>query len=125
MFGRKDKTTILVVASDISMGRVVNQALRHADYMVGDVRDATNWTTTPLDARVVILIGSDPHWIEYACSTIRRMSPSPLLVVMGPDDFETRVRLFEIGVDAYLDEPFAPAELLARIASLIRMPKYI
>ena len=121
MLERMDKTTILVVASDISMGRVVNQTLRHAGYMVGDLRDATNWTTTPLDARVVILIGSDPHWIEYACSTIRRMLPSPLLVVVGPDDFETRARLFEIGVDAYLDEPFAPAELLARIASLIRM----
>ena len=37
MLGRKDKTTILVVASDILMGRVVNQALRHAGYMVGDV----------------------------------------------------------------------------------------
>ncbi len=121
MLGQEDNTTILVVASDISIGRVVNQTLRHAGYMVGDVRDATNWTTTPLDARVVILIGSDPHWIEYACSTIRRMFPSPLLVVMGPDDFATRVRLFEIGVDAYLDEPFAPAELLGRIASLIRM----
>ena len=125
MLGRKDKTTILVVASDISMGRVVNQALRLAGYIVGDVRDATNWTTTPLDAQVVILIGSDLHWIEDACSTIRRMFPSLLLVVNGPDDFETRVRLFEIGVDAYLAEPFAPAELLARIASLIRMQKYI
>jgi DNA-binding response OmpR family regulator len=51
--------------------------------------------------------------------------PTLLIVVLGPDDVETKVRLFEIGADAYLVEPLAPAELLATIAALIRTRKRV
>ena len=112
--------TILVVASNSYTGRDVSEIVRLAGYSVDIVPETTNWTEMPLNAELMILIGSDRQWIEHICSELRRRAPTLLLVVLGPDDVKTKVRLFEIGADAYLVEPFAPAELLATIAALIR-----
>ena len=40
------------------------------------------------------------------------------LMVVGPNDIEAKVRLFELGADDYVVEPFDQTEFLARIKSL-------
>jgi DNA-binding response OmpR family regulator len=115
-----DGGTILVVSSNSYTGRDVCEILGRAGYVVDIIPETTNWTEMPLNAQVLILIGCDREWIEHICSELRRRVPTLLLIVLGPDDVKTKVRLFEIGADAYLVEPFAPAELLATIAALIR-----
>lgn len=120
-----DEETILVVASNTYTGRSVSRILRRAGYNANTVQETTTWIEMPLNAGLVILIGSNRQRIERICSELRSRAPTLLLVVLGPDDLETKVRLFEIGADAYLVEPFNPAELLATIASLIRARKRI
>lgn len=124
-FPFSDKETIVVVASNICAGRSVSEIVSQAGYSVDNVPETSNWTVMPLNVAVVILIGSDRQWIESLCSEFRQRTPTVLLVVLGPDDLETKVRLFEVGADAYLVEPFAPAELLATIASLVRARKNV
>jgi DNA-binding response OmpR family regulator len=95
--------------------------LRRAGYRVDLIGEETNWSNTELaHSEIVILIGCDRRWIEQVCSAIKRSVPKLLLMVLGPDDVDSRVRLFELGADAYLAEQFDPAELLARITSLTR-----
>ena len=40
-------------------------------------------------------------------------------MVVGPNDIEAKVRLFELGADDYVVEPFDQTEFLARIKSLV------
>jgi len=102
----------------------VSEILRRAGYSVDLVGEETNWTNTQLaHSEIVILIVCNCRWIEQVCAAIKRSAAKMLLMVLGPDDVDARVRLFELGADAYLAEGFAPAELLARITSLTRAQK--
>jgi DNA-binding response OmpR family regulator len=115
------KGTILVVTSNVYASASVSEMLRRAGYRVNLIGEETNWSNTELaHSEIVILIGCNRRWIEQVCSAIKRSAPKLLLMVLGPDDVDARVRLFELGADAYLAEQFAPAELLARITSLTR-----
>ena len=115
------KGTILVVTSNVYASASVSEMLRRAGYRVNLIAEETNWSDTELaHSEIVILIGCNRRWIEQVCSAIKRSAPKLLLMVLGPDDVDARVRLFELGADAYLAEQFAPAELLARITSLTR-----
>jgi DNA-binding response OmpR family regulator len=68
-----------------------------------------------------ILICSKPNGqAENICSEIRRAAPKLPLIGLGPDDVGTKVKLFDLGADDYVVDPFEGRELLARIRSLIR-----
>ncbi len=51
---------------------------------------------------------------------IRAAGPAPILVVSGESAEEAKVRALGIGADDYLVKPFGKAELLARIAAVMR-----
>ena len=105
------KGTILVVSSNLCTSASVSKILRRAGYRVDLVGEETNWSNTQLaHSEIVILIGCNRRWIEQVCSSIKRSAANRLLIVLGPDDVDARVRLFELGADAYLADPFAPAE---------------
>jgi len=74
--------------------------------------------------RAAVLVNSRPYWrIEQLCeicSAFRRAAPTLPLVVVGPNDLEAKVKLFELGVDDYVVESFDHKEFLARIKSIIR-----
>jgi two-component system copper resistance phosphate regulon response regulator CusR len=115
-----DRGTILLASSNPYTPRGVADVLRSAGYMV-DIASDTDWNEISLATlQAVILISPNWNWISRACSAIRRRAPQLAIVVLGPDNITIRIKSFDIGADAYLAEPFAPAELLARIASLIR-----
>lgn len=115
------KRTILVASSNVCVSASVSEILRRAGYSVVLVGEETNWSNPELAlSEIVILIGCNRRWIEQVCSAIKRSAPKLLLMVLGPDDVDARVRLFELGADSYLPEHFAPAELLARFTSLTR-----
>lgn len=44
----------------------------------------------------------------------------PVILVTGVEGLDPLIRGFEVGTDAYLNKPFSPVELLARIRSLLR-----
>jgi two-component system KDP operon response regulator KdpE len=51
---------------------------------------------------------------------IRAAGPAPILVVSGESSEEAKVKALGIGADDYLVKPFGKAELLARIAAVMR-----
>ncbi|HXG40870.1 MAG TPA: response regulator transcription factor, partial [Candidatus Limnocylindrales bacterium] len=51
---------------------------------------------------------------------IRAMGNVPLIVVSGESGEPAKVRALQIGADDYLTKPFGKAELLARIAAVMR-----
>ena len=51
---------------------------------------------------------------------MRASGPAPILVVSGESAEEAKVRALGIGADDYLVKPFGKAELLARIAAVMR-----
>src|SRR6266545_7125599 len=51
---------------------------------------------------------------------IRAAGSTPILVVSGESSEDAKVRALGIGADDYLVKPFGRAELLARIAALMR-----
>jgi two-component system, OmpR family, response regulator TctD len=72
--------------------------------------------------QLVILISStsDLQKICDMCCRIRTNGPELPVIVVGPDDTDGKVRLFGLGADDYIVEPFDRDEFLARVKALIR-----
>jgi DNA-binding response OmpR family regulator len=114
---------VLIVASPPG-GRGLSEILRAAGYTV-EVTGALVGPEVPWAAmQLAVLLRSNPSWpIEEVCETcsaIRREAPNLPVIVLGPNDVEAKVRLFRIGADDYIVEPFDRTVFLARIDSLIR-----
>ena len=69
-----------------------------------------------------------PHSLSLfarTCQQIREAAPDIPLVALSPrTDVETKILLFEMGADDYVEEPFAVEELIARVRSIIRSRKH-
>jgi DNA-binding response OmpR family regulator len=62
----------------------------------------------------------DMHGLEV-CKAIRRNGvQTPILILTGVNDLQSRVQLLNHGADDYLSKPFNGEELVARIAALAR-----
>lgn len=48
---------------------------------------------------------------------------TPILIVSGKNDLETKVKTFGLGADDYLTKPFAREEFVARVGAIIRRSK--
>lgn len=115
--------TVLVLASGAFTGKNLREMLRTAGYKADVV--SKDWDRCVLTGvQLAVLFSSEPYWrieqICEICSAIRRNAPDLPVIAVGPNDVETKVRLFELGADDYLVESFDQAELLARIRALIR-----
>ena len=71
----------------------------------------------------MILINSTGVRLEEICNMCSRMrshAPKLPILIVGPDNTAAMVRLFELGADDYIVEPFDYQEFLARVESLMR-----
>jgi hypothetical protein len=70
------------------------------------------------------MVGSKQCWrIEHLCeicSAIRNTAANLPVIVVGPNDLEAKIKLFNLDADDYVVEPFNRTEFLARIDSVIR-----
>jgi two-component system response regulator RegX3 len=89
--------------------------------VVEQARAGTNLVRTRHIDLVVLSLPLPQTSLVNACKDIRRFSELPILVI-GPTeaDDETKLTAFKAGADDYLESPFNPDELLARVAALIR-----
>jgi two-component system, OmpR family, response regulator MprA len=54
------------------------------------------------------------------CRRLRAMSDVPIIMLTARDEVDDRILGLDSGADDYLIKPFAPAELLARVRSMLR-----
>ncbi len=115
---------ILIVEDEPKTGEYLRQGLSEAGYVTDLVRDGWDGLHSATDGDYdlvildVMLPGLD-GWQVVA--GLRRKAPDlPVLFLTARDQVDDRVKGLELGADDYLIKPFAFAELLARVRTLLR-----
>ncbi len=115
---------ILLVEDDASLRLAVESALRSEGYQVRGVAgglglDAVVTAFSPDLAVLDVDLGEGPDGFALA-QQLRGISDAAIIFVTAADALTDRLRGFDSGGDDYLVKPFAMAELLARIRTLLR-----
>ena len=115
---------ILLIEDDASVRLAVESALRSEGYEVhgaasGRGLDDVVATFCPDLAVLDIGLGDDADGFAVA-RQLRGLSDAAIMFVTAADALEDRLRGFDSGGEDYLVKPFAMAELLARIRTLLR-----
>lgn len=118
---------ILLVEDEPKAGAYLKQGLTEAGYGVDWTRDGHDGLHMALEGHYdlvildVMLPGLD-GW--HILQRVRyEKNPVPVLFLTAKDAIDDRVKGLELGADDYLIKPFAFAELLARIKTLLRRGK--
>jgi two-component system copper resistance phosphate regulon response regulator CusR len=115
---------ILVVEDEPKTGDYLRQGLVEAGFIVDLAKDGTDGLhlgeTGDYDLAIldVMLPGLD-GW-QVLAGMRRAGREMPVLFLTARDQVEDRVKGLELGADDYLVKPFAFAELLARVRTLLR-----
>jgi two-component system phosphate regulon response regulator PhoB len=119
-------TTILVVEDDIAIREMLCFSLRHSGFTCESVSDAEqglDWLEQQQPDLILLdwmLPGIDG--IEF----IRRLrandlwSDLPVIMLTAKGESEDMVKGLSVGADDYVNKPFSPPELTARIKALLR-----
>jgi two-component system copper resistance phosphate regulon response regulator CusR len=115
---------ILLVEDEVKTGDYLKQGLTEAGYITDWVKDGLSGQHQALtdDYDLVILDVMLPELNGWqVLAAIRRAGKTmPVLFLTARDQVEDRVKGLELGADDYLVKPFAFAELLARVKTLLR-----
>ena len=74
---------------------------------------------TPCDL-LILDLAADASDVYSLCRTIRSGSDAGIIVMIRNGSEHARVDALNAGADDYLEEPFVPAELLARVRAVVR-----
>lgn len=115
---------ILVVEDEVKTGDYIKQGLTEAGFVVELVRNGLDGHHKAMTGifELVILDVMLPDIDGWKIMTSLRESKNhtPVLFLTARDSVKDRVKGLELGADDYLVKPFAFAELLARVRSLVR-----
>jgi two-component system OmpR family response regulator len=114
---------ILVVDDDPHLRELLAATLRGAGFTVREAADGGD-ALASLDQDVVDLVVLDlmlPGMDGWTlCRRIRETGPLPIVMVTARGTVDDKVRGLGLGADDYVTKPFAPAELVARVQSVLR-----
>lgn len=115
---------ILVVEDEATLAEAIAEVLREESYavdLVGTGGDADEMVAFN-DYDLVLLDWTipGPSGLELLRRWRRQGKDLPVLMLTGHDSVEDRIDGLDHGADDYLTKPFAFAELLARVRSLLR-----
>ena len=114
---------ILIVEDEPKTGSYLAKGLSEAGYVVDVARNGVDGLhlATSADYDLVLLDVMLPGMDGWGVMReLRKVRQTPVLFLTARDEVEHRVKGLELGADDYLTKPFAFAELLARVRSLLR-----
>ncbi len=120
---------ILIVEDEAKTGGYLQQGLSEAGFIVDLVQDGLDGLHAALEGCYdlvildVMLPGMDGWQILQRMRAAQHSEP--VLFLTAKDSLEDRVRGLDQGADDYLIKPFAFAELLARVKTLLRRSKQL
>ncbi|PPB80111.1 two-component system cell cycle response regulator CtrA [Albidovulum inexpectatum] len=118
---------ILLVEDDPTTSRSIELMLTHANLNVycTDLGEEGIDLAKLYDYDLILLDLNLPDMNGHDVLRQLRMSKvnTPILILTGTDDTESKVRSFGFGADDYLTKPFHREELIARIHAIIRRSK--
>ena len=117
---------LLIVEDDKKIAGFIARGLRAEGFAVDIAGDGTvSWemaSSVDYDLIVLDLMLPGIHGTELLRRLRRKGANAAVLVVTARDSTDDKVENFEAGADDYLTKPFAFAELLVRVKSLLRRP---
>ncbi|AMO68385.1 MULTISPECIES: heavy metal response regulator transcription factor [Gammaproteobacteria] len=115
---------LLVVEDEIKTGDYLRQGLAEAGFQVSLVRNGLDGhhlaMTESFDLIVLDVMLPDVDGWRIVQSLREAGRQTPVLFLTARDRVDDRVKGLELGADDYLVKPFAFAELLARVRTLLR-----
>lgn len=115
--------SILVVEDEPKVGAYLVKGLRESGYAVELARNGADGLALALrgDHALLVLDVMLPQMDGWTVlRRLRERKQTPVIFVTARDDVADRVKGLELGADDYLVKPFAFAELLSRIKTLLR-----
>lgn len=114
---------ILIVDDDPDIRNVLSLLLKD-DYYVAEAADgaeAVSYIQANPDTDLVVLDVMMPGMDGLeTCEKLRQFSNAPVLFLTAKSAERDRVAAYQSGGDDFLSKPFSQAELMAKIASLLR-----
>src|SRR3989344_6751333 len=122
---------ILIVEDEKKLAKIIKDGWEAKGYTVDHLADGQKAASRILvnhsDYDLIVLDLMLPHkgGLEL-CKEIRDKDiTTPILVLTGNADLESKVTLFDAGADDYLVKPFQFDELLGRLRAISRRPKQL
>ena len=123
MENNKPQRSILLIDDDRAMSEMLAEFLRPEGYSVHLTFTAKGGMRAAVDGGFVLIILDvmlpDMSGFEVL-SMIRKNSHIPVIMLTTRSGVNDRISGLEAGADDYIPKPFTPAELLARIRTVLR-----
>ena len=114
---------VLIVEDEVKIARLVRDYLRQAGF---DVLEATDGPSALAIARaekpdmIVLDLGLPGMDGLDVTRQLRMTSSVPIIMLTARTEESDRIVGLELGADDYVDKPFSPKELVARIRAVLR-----
>lgn len=114
---------ILVCDDELQILRALKAILRESGYEVVATANAKEALEAAVlkrpDAAILDLVLPDGDGVDV-CRQIREWSEMPILMLSAVGQEDAKVEALEAGADDYVEKPFSPRELLARLGAVMR-----
>lgn len=114
---------ILIVEDDEATAEMLTELLQTSGYQAVAVESGRNALSHIEDTHAALVLLDmtlpDMPGLEVV-RQMRENSPTPLIAISGMTQDGDKVAALDMGADDYVDKPFSPEELLARINALLR-----
>lgn len=113
----------LIVEDDVVLMDVVTFTLQREGYEVVHAQDGnTALRQFELEKPAIVLLDLNLPQLDglEVCRQIRRNSDTPIIMLSVRDSDEAVIEGLQLGADDYLTKPFSPAQLIARMQTILR-----